>query len=156
MADGSRPFVIEVRRRWLLWILPILAALYFVAVVLLTVLDYRIKGITTEMLVLGGVGLFVLVMLIQLPFLLRRSAPRKPKPAKVKQATRAAEPASTNGHVDDELLTTEEMQQGLQVLEYSSPAKSRNRDAVFTKTYVPVSGSQVLRIETAVADASDL
>lgn len=152
MADEFRPFVIKVRRRWLLWILPVLALLYFVAVIVLTVLDYRIKGVTTEMLVLTGVGLFILVMLIELPFLMRRSASR----ARKVKATPSAATAPTNGRVDDELMTTEELQQGMLVLEYSAPAKSRNKNAVYTKTYVPVSTAHVLRIETAVADAADL
>jgi len=155
MADEFRPFVIEVRRRWLLWMLPILAALYFIAVILLAILDYRIKGVSTQMLVLVGLGLFVLVMLIELPFLFRRSAPREPKPAKAKKAAPPGR-ADGMGLVDDELLTTEEIQHGLQVLEYSAPAKSRNQSAVYTKTYVPVSPAHVVRIETGIAEQSDL
>jgi hypothetical protein len=155
MQDEFRPFVIEVRRRWTLWILPILAALYFLAVLLLEILDYRIKGVSTGMLALVGVGLFVLVMLIEIPFLFRRGAPREPKPAKVKKAAAAAASAPA-GRGDDELLITEETQQGLQVLEYSNPAKSRSPNAVYTKTYVPVTKEHVMRIETAVADASDI
>lgn len=152
MPDGSRPFVIDVKRRWTLWILPVLATLYFIGVLLLYVLDYEIEGVSTELLVLVGVGFFILVMLIEIPFLFRRGAP---KPPKARPAPARGEPAS-NGRVDDEYLTTTEAQQGLTVLEYSSPAKSRNTSAVYTKTYVPVSGAHVLRIETAVADAADI
>lgn len=154
MADESRPFVIPVRRPWLLLILPTIALLYFVAVVLLNVFDYEIEGVTNEMLALGGVGLFALVILIELPFLLRRSGKRRARPAP-EPAAAVPMDASRNGW-DDELLSTSETQQGLQVLEYSSPAKSRNSNAVYTKTYVPVSGAHVLRIESLVADASDL
>lgn len=157
MVDEVRPFVIEVRRRWLLWILPIIATMYFIAVVVLTIVDYRIRGVTTEMLALAGVGLFVLVMAFELPFFLRRRAPRAPKPAKVKKARRPeAESSPSSAYVDDELTTTNEKAQGLQVVEYSSPAKSRNQSTVYTKTYIPVSGAHVVRVETAVADASDI
>ena len=154
MADADRPFVITVRRQWTLWILPAIAAIYFLTIVLLNILNYRIQGVTDEMLVLGGVGLFVLVILIELPFFLRRRAPKAPKPAKVK-AGAAPMDASLNGW-DDELLITTESQQGLQVLEYSAPAKSRNANAVYTKTYVPVSGAHVLRIETLAADSTEI
>ena len=156
MADEDRPFVITVRRQWTLWILPAIAAIYFLAVLLLNVLNYRIKGVSDEMLVLGGLGLFVLVILVELPFFLRRRRPKAPKPAKVKAS--AASPAmdsSMNGW-DDELMITTESQQGLQVLEYSAPAKSRNANAVYTKTYVPVSGAHVLRIETLAADSTEI
>lgn len=154
MADATRPFVIPVRRPWLLLILPAIALLYFLAVVLLNVFDYEVKGVTNEMLALSGVGLFALVIVVELPFLLRRRAKRAPR-AKAPEPTEAPMDASRNGW-DDELLATSESQQGLQVLEYSSPAKSRNSNAVYTKTYVPVSGAHVLRIESLVADASDL
>lgn len=154
MADEIRPFVIPVRRPWLLLILPTIAVLYFLAVVLLNVFDYEIQGVSNEMLALGGVGLFALVILVELPFFLRRRAPRAPRRARA-----APEAASAPTQVvawDDEYVSTAETQQGLQVLEYSSPAKSRNSNAVYTKTYVPVSGAHVLRIESLVADADDL
>lgn len=153
MADEDRPFVITVRRRWTLWILPILATLYFLAIVLLNVLDYSIKGVSMDMLVLGGVGLFVLVVVVELPFFMRRRRKKeRPPPAAAASATAAASP----GGWDDELLITPESQQGLQVIEYSAPAKSRNANSVYTKTYVPVSGAHVLRVETLVADPSDI
>ena len=155
MADESRPFVIEVKRRWLLAILPILATIYFIAVIVLNVADYDIQGVSDDLLVLGGVAFFVLVMLIELPFFLRRSAP-KPARAKPTPAAAPMRDVSSNGSVDDEYVITEEQQQGLQVLEYSAPAKSRNVNVVYTKTYVPVSQAHVIRVETAVADAADI
>ncbi|HUR69543.1 MAG TPA: hypothetical protein VM370_09885 [Candidatus Thermoplasmatota archaeon] len=154
MADADRPFVVDVRRRWTLLILPILAALYFIAVLVLIVGNYRVQGVSNELLALVGVGIFVLVMLIELPFLLRRGAPRasRPAPAPLHDA-----PMRTPGpRIDDEYMITEESQQGLRVVEYSAPAKSRNSNIVYTKTYVPVTGAHVLRVETAVADGSDL
>lgn len=152
MADESRPFVIEVKRRWLLAILPILATLYFVAVVLLTLLDYRIQGVTTDMLVFAGIGIFVLVMLIEFPFFLRRRRPKAPRARRAAKA--AAQPETVEW--DDEYLATDEEQQGLRVLEYSAPAKSQNTNTVFTKTYVAVTSAHVMRIETAVADATEI
>lgn len=154
MADEERPFLIQVRRRWKLWILPVIATLYFAAIITLAVMDYRIKGVPMSYLVLGGLAFFILVMIIELPFLWRKSAPR-PKRVETAPLSAAPEAASRNGW-DDEMLVTAETQQGMQVLEYSAPAKSRNRNAVYTKTYVPVTGAQVLRIESLVADAADL
>lgn len=157
MADADRPFVITVRRRWLLLLLPILALLYFAAVVTLNVLDYRIQGVTNQMLALGGLGLFVVVILIELPFFFRRSAPRAPRPrAEPAGAGAPASPAGPRVAWNDELLITQESQQGLRVLEYSNPAKRQNPSAVYTKTYVPVSAAHVLRIETLVAEPTDL
>lgn len=155
MTDEDRPFVITVRRTWTLWILPVIAALYFLAVLVLNVANYRIRGVTDEMLVLGGVGLFVLVILVELPFFLRRRRPKAPKPRKAKADAPAAASPEANGW-DDELLITSESQQGLQVLEYSAPAKSRNANSVYAKTYVPVSGAHVLRIETLAAEQHEI
>lgn len=156
MADESRPFVIDVKRRWLLAILPLLATIYFIAVIVLRVRGFTIEGVSDETLVYGGVGFFILVMLIELPFFLRRSAPRRVRPAKVAAQKDAAGEPSNNGHIDDEYVITEERQQGLQVLEYSAPPKSRNANAVYTKTYVAVSQAHVVRVETVVADATDI
>lgn len=162
MADPERAFVIPLRRRWLLWILPILALLYFVAVLVLIVQDYRIEGVTHETLALVGAGLFLLVALIEIPFLFRRRAPRPPPPAESwtdeppPPVPAAAEPAPARAAADDEIRLTDESAQGLRVIEYSAPAKSRNRNAVYTKTHVPVSPTHVVRIETLVADAIDL
>ena len=157
MSDDDRPFVIQVRRPWTLLILPVLALLYFLAVVVLNILDYEIEGVTNEMLALVGVAFFLLVILVELPFFLRRkrkaARPAAPDPAPAVAAPVGA--ASRNGW-DDEFLTTGESQQGLRVVEYSAPAKSRNSNAVYTKTYVPVSGAHVLRVESLVADAGDL
>lgn len=155
MADAERPFSITVRRQWTLWILPIVAAAYFLAVVVLNAMNYRIRGVSEEMLVLAGVGLFVLVILVELPFLKRRRAPRAPKAKAARTEATMGADSSRNGW-DDELLTTSENQQGLLVVEYSAPAKSRNANAVYTKTYVPVTGAHVLRVETLVADQADI
>lgn len=157
MADETRPFVIPVRRPWLLLVLPILALLYFLAVVILNLMNYRIRGVSNQVLALVGVGLFALVILIELPFLLRRRVrdEEPDAPATVASAEAAPYESPRDGR-DDELLTTGEKQQGLDVLEYSAPAKSRNSNAVYTKTYVPVTPEHVLRVESLVADAGDL
>lgn len=156
MAE-TRPFLIPVKRRWTLWILPVIAVLYFIGVVVLVSMNYRITGVSNDLLALVGLGLFALVVLIELPFLLRRRPRRaEPDPVEAEPYAEAAPLAATGAARDDELRTTPETQQGLRVVEYSAPAKSRNRNAVFTKTYVPVTPTHVLRIETLVADASDL
>lgn len=156
MAAEDRPFLITVRRRWLLWVLPILAAMYFIAVMVLVLGNYRIRGVSNDLLVLAGLGFFTLVILIELPFLLRRGAPRAQKPARAARASPGAASAVAMPGADDEMLITDETAQGLKVLEYSAPPKSQNPSAVYTKTHVPVSTAHVVRIETLVADASDL
>lgn len=158
-VDEPREFVIPVRRRWTLWILPTIAILYFLAVVTLAILRREINGVPTQWLVLGGVGLFVLVILVELPFFVRRRIRAEPEAA-LPAATpdwqdEAPEPA-TRGAWDDERIATAEEQQGLRVLEYSAPAKSRNRGSVYAKTYVPVTKEHVLRVETLAAEPHEL
>lgn len=161
MADTPRPFVIPVRNRWTLWILPTLALLYFVAVIVLASLGLEVEGVSNDVLVLGGVALFALVVLVEIPFLLRRRAPREEEPEA--EAAEALDPyapppayAPAPPRVDDETLVTDETQQGYRVLEYSSPAKSRQRGAVFAKTYVPVTKEHVLRVETLAAEPHEV
>lgn len=153
MAE-PRQFLIPVRRRWTLWILPILAVLYFAVVVTLGVLNTRIRGVDMDMLALGGAAFFVLVVLIELPFFLKRR-PKRAKPEPV-----AEDPFTPAEGVplaeDDELVMTAETQQGLRVAEYSRPAKSRHPGAVYAKTYVPVLKDVVVRVETLIAEGADL
>lgn len=159
MAESSRAFLI--RRLWLAWTLVVIALLYFAAVVTLVVLDYRVQGVSYEMLALGGAGLFGLVALVLVFFLLRKRKPRAPRAAQEAEPSFDDAPVATRAFAasapaDDEVRLTDDSAQGLRVLEYSRPAKSRNRNAVYTKTHVPVSQAHVLRVETMVADASDL
>jgi len=89
------------------------------------------------------------------------ATPVEPAPAPAPQAEWQAAPAPTapvmmGAPADDEKLVTGEMQQGLTVLEYSAPAKSRHRGAVYSKTYVPVTKEHVLRVETLAAEGADL
>lgn len=151
----SRQFVIPVRRRWTLWILPTIAILYFLAVIILVILGERVRGVDTEMLVLAGVGLFVLVFLIELPFLLRRRAKIEEDAPPAYEPMMAAAPAEM-AERDDEVLVTDESQKGLRVLEYSRPAKTVNKGAVYAKTYVPVTKEFVLRVETLAADRTEV
>lgn len=154
MAEPSRPFLIPVRRRWTLWILPVLALVYFAVVVALAVLNYKVQGVTMEMLALGGVAFFALVILIELPFFLRRRV-REPRAEEAPEAP-FAEPEGAPPAVDDEIVMTSETQQGMRVAEYSRPAKSRHPGAVYAKTYVPVTKDVVVRVETLVAEGADL
>lgn len=155
MTDEPREFVIPVQRRWTLWILPTLAILYFLVVLALAVLRVEIRGLPTQYLVYGGVAFFLLVMVIQFPFFLRRRIrPEEPEP--VLENEWQGEPAEPGMERDDEKLVTDETQQGLRVLEYSAPAKSRHRGAVYAKTYVPVAKEWVLRVENLAADVHEL
>lgn len=165
-ADDEREFVIPVQRRWKLWILPTIAILYFAVVILLAILHLQIQGVSTDALVLGGLGLFLLTIVVEFPFLLRRRV-RASDPAPPPEAmpaptawqaapTAASAPYLGGARADDEKLITGEMQQGLRVLEYSAPAKSHHRGAVYSKTYVPVTKEHVLRVETLSAEGADL
>lgn len=164
-----KEFVIRVKRTWMLLILPILALLYFVVVVAVVATKYDTGSVTYEMLVWGGLGLFALVILVELPLFLRRKVRTQAAPpfeAEPAVAVAEAEPYAPTPAAtiavpvatawDDEKLVTSEVQQGLTVLEYSSPAKSRHKNAVYTKAYVPVSKQHVLRVETLAAEGADL
>jgi hypothetical protein len=157
----AREFVIHVRRRWTLWILPVLAILYFLMVVALVVTNQKLmKGVTNEMLAYGGVGLFAVVFLVEIPFFLKRKAKLDAtlEPADREWQDEAPEPmsAAPRAALDDEHVLTGETQQGMRVLEYSRPAKTQNKGAVYAKTYVPVTKEFVLRIETLAAERADL
>lgn len=156
VTETPRPFVISLRRRWVLAILPILCVLYFVAVLVIVLRDVR-TGVSTDLLVLGGVGLFAFTVLFEIPFFFRRRRARaRPEPEAEPEFQDEPPEPMARAPTDDEYLKTAESQQGLRVLEYSRPAKSRNRGAVYAKTYVPVTGDHVLRIETLAADTRDL
>lgn len=164
----SREFVIRVRRPWTLWILPTIAFLYFLAIVLLAVMNQLPGGRDGQLLVLVGVGLFALVLLVQLPFLFTRR-PRAtaedadeggawaPEEAPLAPAEPdVAPPVAPGAPVDDELVMTAETQKGLRVLEYSNPAKSAHKGAVYAKTYIPVTKEFVMRVETLAADRHEI
>lgn len=151
--EDERPFLIPVKRRWTLLILPILAFLYFAFVLWLGVTRTTVRGVSTDVLVLAGLALFLLVAIVEIPFFLRRRPKAEPAPD---WQDEPAEPLAPPMLRDDEKLTTDETQQGLRVLEYSAPAKSRNRGAVYAKTYVPVTKEHVLRVETMAAEPHEL
>lgn len=153
--EDERPFLIPVQRRWTLLILPILALLYFAFVVWLGVTRTSVRGVSTDVLVLAGLALFLLVAVIEIPFFLRRRPKAEPAPERPEWQDEPPEPAAAPLR-DDERLATDETQQGLRVLEYSAPAKSRNRGAVYAKTYVPVTKEHVLRVETMAAEPHEL
>lgn len=162
MTENPRPFVIPLRRRWGLLILPVLCLLYFAAVVALVVMDLAVTGVPTRWLVMGGAALFLVTIVVEVPFFLRR----RPRRAKAEEPDYVADlqdeppepdaPLAPRVKADDELVITSEQQQGLRVIEYSKPAKSRHRGAVFAKTYVPVTKEHVLRVETLAAEGRDL
>ncbi|MFA5862841.1 MAG: hypothetical protein WDA16_14205 [Candidatus Thermoplasmatota archaeon] len=155
MADEPRDYVIRVKRPWKLWILPSLAILYFVLILAMAIFRIEIRNVPTQTLVLGGVAFFVLVILIELPLFVRRrvrvEAPPTPPPAQDASAT-----PMMGATGDDEHVMTAETQQGLRVIEYSAPAKSRNRGAVYAKTYVAVTKEHVLRVENLAAEPSEI
>lgn len=165
----SREFVIRVRRPWTLWILPTIAFLYFLAIVILAVMNRLPGGRDGQLLVLIGVALFALVLLVQLPFLFTRRPRAQQQDAEEGGAWAPAEeaplapaepemapPVAPAAGGDDELAMTPETQKGLRVLEYSAPAKSANKGAVYAKTYVPVTKEFVMRVETLAADRHEI
>lgn len=150
MADEPREYVIRVKRPWKLWILPGLAILYFALILAMAIFRVEIRNVPMQTLVLGGVAFFALVILIELPLFVRRRIQAPPAPA---PAPGAPLMPMTG---DDEPVTTTETQQGLRVLEYSAPPKSRNRGAVYAKTYVAVTKEYVLRVENLAAEPSEI
>src|SRR5438552_6107394 len=161
---GEREFVIPVERRWKLWILPAIGILYFLGVILLAVQHNEIAGVSMDLLVWIGLAVFLIIILVEFPLLRRRKPAATPPPDRMAepgdwQATPesgSAAPAYVPGAHDDEKLATKESQQGLRVLEYSAPAKSAHKGAVYAKTYCPVTKADVLRVETLVAEGADL
>ncbi|HWH08303.1 MAG TPA: hypothetical protein VNX21_03820 [Candidatus Thermoplasmatota archaeon] len=154
--EDERPFLIPVKRRWTLLILPVLALVYFAFVVWLGATRTTVRGVPMDYLVLGGLAFFLLVAVVELPFFLRRRPPKAaPPPERAEWQDEPPEPVAAPAR-DDERLTTDETQQGMRVLEYSAPAKSRNRGAVYAKTYVPVTKEHVLRVETLAAEPAEL
>lgn len=154
MTATSRPFVIPLRRRWVLAILPVICLLYFVVVMFLVMTGRKVGGLTNDQLALGGAALFLLTFLVEIPFFLRRKGPRPEAPDEPLDLQ--DEPPEAAAPEDDETLVTTETQQGLRVLEYSRPAKSRHKGAVYAKAYVPVTKEHVLRVETLAAEGADL
>ena len=155
MAD----FVIPLRRRWPLLVLAFLAVVYFVLVVALIATDNHLKGVSNDTLAFIGVGIFVVLALVMFLYALRR---RGPGPAPIAERTLQDEPAEAIAAAPkaryhaDEYLVTPEAQQGLKVLEYSAPAKSRHHGAVYAKAYVPVTKEHVLRVETLAAEGAEI
>lgn len=154
--EDERPFLIPVQRRWTLLILPILALLYFAFVAWLGATRTTVEGVSMDVLVLAGLAFFLLVAVIEVPFFLRRKPEAAPEPERDAWQDEPPEPLAAPTLRDDEKLTTDETQQGLRVLEYSAPAKSLNRGAVYAKTYVPVTKEHVLRVETLAAEQHEL
>jgi hypothetical protein len=163
MADDPQPF--RIRRAWLPFTLAVLCVLYFAGVLFLAATNRTISGVDNDQLALGGAALFVVTLLVQIPFFLRRRPKRAPAPQEEpepmpedmqEEPLEVEAPRMEMERWDDEVRLTTEQQQGMVVLEYSRPAKSRHRGAVYTKAYVPVTKEHVLRVETLAAEGSDL
>ena len=155
----DRPFVIPLRRRWVLAILPVICLAYFGVVIALVAGGRSIRGVSTDLLMLAGAALFLVTFLVEIPFFLRRKGPRPDGPEAPYEPDyqdEPPEPYAAPAREDDETVLTAETQQGLRVLEYSRPAKSRHKGAVYAKTYVPVTKEFVLRVETLAAEGRDL
>lgn len=153
----EKRFVVPVRRRWTLFILPALALLYFLAIVVLAALNYEVAGVSMEYLVLGGAALFGVVLLVELVLLLRRKAKTEEPVEEVPvEDVAPVVPLRRDVIRDDEYRTTTQSAQGLQVLEYSWPGKSLHRGAVYAKTALPVTKEHVLHVETLAAHPHEL
>lgn len=172
MGDApARRFVINVERPWKLWIIPVLALLYFVWIVLLVTAKVE-TGVEDVMWVYAGLGLFGFLFFIELLLLLtKKQKVKKVKVAAAVPAERLEEPepamdpmtaailrtpaASRQRGPDAEIRATSDEYKGKRVLEVSIPPKSSNKGAVYAKAYVPVDDSVVLRIEDLVAQRAD-
>lgn len=166
IEEAPRPFVISVERTWKLYVLPVVALLYFIAIITLVVMGVSdVYAIPLEMFVWAGVILFAVVLLIQLPFLFKRRARKEveapvdvvEEPAYAPESSPAFELPMAESEVrDDEYFLTDETHKGLRVMEYSQPAKSMYRGAVYSKTMVPVTKEHTLRIENLAAEPHEL
>lgn len=160
MAD-ERPF--RLRRAWPFWILLGVSLAAFAFLAWLVGSNSVVEGVPTSTLALVVSVLFVVTLLVAIPYFRRvpDDAPApEAEPAPVQDYQDEPAPLesapSPREAWDDELRRTSEQQQGMSVLEYSSPAKSKHRGGVYTKAYVPVAKEYVLRVETLVAEGRDL
>lgn len=158
----DREFVVGFRRRWPLWTLLVVSILYFAGVIALVATGRQLsRNVPNQWLVWGGAALFAILLIAMLPLLFTRR-PRAPEPSEPMPGWQdeppepVSAPASRAFDDDDEKVVTGETQQGLKVLEYSRPAKSANKGAVYAKTYVPVTKEHVLRVETLAAEPREL
>lgn len=167
MTDDERPF--RMRRAWFPITLAVVCVLYFVFVGWLVATNRELAGVSNNTLAVAGLALAIVTLLVEVPYFLRRAPPRAapPPPPSVEEPPTyrddlQEEPAPLEAPMrvptlwDDETRRTTEERQGLRVLEYSAPPKSRHKGAVYTKDYVPVSKEWVLRVETMVAEPRDL
>lgn len=169
-AVRGRRFLIPVKRPWKLWVFILgLALVYLVWVLLVATRTVGSGPITDQDWVLGGLGLFALLIFLELLLLI----PRRAKKAKAGEAaddgeawtpdeTIYAPPAagevaaypepepSRDTAWGEYLLTSEELK-GRSVLEVSMPPKSRNKGGVYSKAYVDIGSGYVIRIEDLVA-----
>lgn len=170
-APRERRFLVNVERPWKLWIIPILALLYLVWIVLLVTASVE-TGVEDTVWVYAGLGLFAVLLLIELLLLFTRRA-KKQKVARAAPmvAERLEEPepevdpmarailgtpaAARQRGPDAEIRATMDEHKGKRVLEVSIPPKSANKGAVYAKAYVPVDDAFVLRIEDLVAQRAE-
>lgn len=180
-AVPERRFLIPVRKKWKLWIWPVLALLYVAWVMLVVMLPLN-TGVPDQIWVLGGVGLFAFLIFVQLLLLptvkVRRKKQKRARAAAAAAPTeaepmmaddsayappvealieeeRAVHPVPPQVASDAEFRMTGDEHRGRRVLEVSMPPKTLNPGAVYSKAFVALDEGFVLRVEDLVADATE-
>ncbi|HVL88111.1 MAG TPA: hypothetical protein VM681_08945 [Candidatus Thermoplasmatota archaeon] len=99
--------------------------------------------------VLAGSVLFMLIIVAFLVLLVRGRGASAAQAAISGAPT--AVPTVVRRRGDDEYVVTNDEFQGMRVLEYSHPPKSKNQGAIYAKALVPVTREYVLRVEEIIA-----
>ncbi|MBI4394117.1 MAG: hypothetical protein HY556_10045 [Euryarchaeota archaeon] len=146
----TKEFVVQVKTPLLLIILPVLALVVFLVVVGINsgIIDSRAIGnVPFETYVYGGTAVMAVLLVAEMILLLQRAA----EPEAVETAL---EPIPLVDKRDElgELVLTQDNHQGRQVVEYSRPPKSRNKGAIYVKTFIELDGKYVLRAEEMIAE----
>lgn len=158
-------------RTWTLWLIPVVATLYFVWVLMVGLGNVRTPTVDIGTWVLLGLVIFGVLFVLELLLLVRRkekdgapavepadagsTIPAYLPPGEAAANGSAFAPPPPRERADAEWIATSEMYRGLRVLEVSMPPKSRNKGGVYAKSYVAVGPDAVVRIEDLVADKAD-
>jgi hypothetical protein len=150
-TDSARKeFVVQVKAPLILIVLPVIALVVFLTVVAINsgIIDARsIGNVPFETYVYGGSAVMAILLIAELILLLQR-------PAESEAVETAIEPIPLVDKRDElgEIVLTQDTHQGRQVVEYSRPPKSRNKGAIYVKTFIELDGKHVLRAEEMIAE----
>lgn len=161
MSESQARFLLP-WRSWALWFIPVIATIAFVWILLVALGQVRTPSVPiATWATVGGVLFGVLLLLLILLMIPRRdrAAEELAAASEIPAETvvpYAPPPRPTTTKIEAEFVATGEQWKGMRVLEVSLPPKSRNKGGVYAKSYVPITGELVLRVEDLVADRRDV